>query len=155
MKLISSPLRIIPLVLGLFFLSFVALWFAFQNAIGPFSHDMLYVPDYPGAQQAQVWTEPNPDKWCCFNGPYKRVTFVTSDTPQQVFTFYKNKLRNRLHEDWRVDTAYLAHQPDDMLEIIGFGRRRISPPMYIFTVKVEHTSRQLEVTVERSVEPGI
>jgi hypothetical protein len=155
MKSFSSPLRIIALVLGLIFLGLLALLFAFRNAIGPFSHDMLYVPDYPGAQQVQVWTKPNSSDWFSWPEPYKRVTFVTSDTPAQVFTFYKDKFRSRSwFEDWRVDTP-LTTQSGDRLEIVGFGCEDVSAPIYVVIVRTKTHNGSVQVTVERSAQPGM
>ena len=124
------------------------------DPIEPVTFDMLYVPDYPNAQQVQVWTKPNADDWANMAEPYKRVTFVTSDTPQQVFTFYKDKLRSRNPvEDWRVDTAP-TRQSGDTLEIFGWALISESPPMFIFTVRAEQGNDALQVTIERYTQAG-
>lgn len=172
MKFFSSPSRIILFVSGLLLVGCGALLSTWYYEIGPFGHDklnvsdnsstqqmhnpMLYVPDYPGAQQVQVWTEPDPGPYYSAHEPYKRVTFVTPDTPQQVFTFYKDELRGRLTEDWRVDQSP-TEQSGDTLRIIGFGRQKVSAPMFIFTVRVgvQEGDRARHVTVERSYSPGM
>ncbi|MEP6774906.1 MAG: hypothetical protein ABJA50_04860 [Chloroflexota bacterium] len=128
----------------------------YVNPAGPFGHDVvetMYVPDYPNARNLEVpvqedlktlnWTE---DK------PYKVVTFVTTDSPDQVFAFYVDKLLNRPFEDWRSNTI---EQGPASFSIIGFGRERISPPMYTFIVTTEQKQGLTYVKVERHFFPGM
>lgn len=83
--------------------------------------------------------------------PYKIATFVTGDTPDEVFAFYKDSLRYRIWEDWHVDSAV---QKPYSLDITGRGRGGISAPFYYFRVKTENSGGLTHVTVERSYEHG-
>jgi hypothetical protein len=66
----------------------------------------MYVPDYPGAQNTQLLVQEDPQhtNWSA-NRPYKVVGFSTTDSADQVFAFFKEKLLARSFEDWRSNTV--------------------------------------------------
>jgi hypothetical protein len=147
--------RILLAVAGLLIVA-LGLFSMYLFTAGPLGRnvtDVMYVPDYPNAQNVEVpvqedlktlnWAE---DK------PYKVVTFVTTDSPDQVFAFYTDKLLNRPFEGWRPDTI---EQGPASFSILGFGAERISPPMYTFIATTEQKQGLTYVKVERHYFPGM
>ena len=113
----------------------------------------MYVPEYPGSQNAQVLVQQDPlHSEFLSSKPYKVSTFVTSDSSDQVFAFFKDKLLNRPFEDWR---ANMIMQTSASFSIVGFGRSRMSAPMYTFVVTVESKTGFNYVRVERYFFPGM
>lgn len=133
------------LILGLFLL------YMYLNELGPFGHDVMYVPDYPGAQNVLVLLQQDPRQMdFSTSEPYKVVTFVTTDNPNQVFAFFKDKLLSRPFEDWR---PYMVEQTLSSFRIVGFGPGPIGAssggPMYTFVATTEQKNRLTHVRVER------
>jgi hypothetical protein len=120
---------------------------AYLSEIGPFGHDIMYVPDYPGAKDQAVLVQQDPAQMDFFaNEPYKVVTFTTTDKPDQVFAFFKDKLLHRPFEDWR---SYMIEQGPASFRIYGFGRRQVSAPMYTFLATTEQKDGLTHIRVER------
>ena len=156
MRLLGSPKRIILILLSLIPLVLCALvvWGISLAAppapVGPRAHDLMFVPDYPSAQQVQVMTT-TVRPFDPYN-PYKTVKFDTTDSPDHVFAFYKDALRHRYYEDWGVDDA---RETFASLHVFGFDQSDISPIMFQFDVKTTQSGNLTHVTVELSYVPGM
>jgi hypothetical protein len=102
MRVLFKPILLAVAGLLIVALGLLLMYLFTVGPLGRNAMDVMYVPDYPNAQNVEVpvqkdlktlnWTE---DK------PYKVVTFVTTDSPDQVFAFYTDKLLNRPFEGWR------------------------------------------------------
>ena len=109
-------------------------------------HDLMYVPEYPGAQRIQVLVQIDPTKTHLkYDEPYKVVTFTTTDKPEEIFIFLRSGLVSRYWEDWR---PYLAEQGPSLFRIRGSGRG-VSPPMYTFVATTVQQEGLTYVRVER------
>jgi hypothetical protein len=124
----------------------------YRNYLGPFEYDEMYVPDYPSAQSIEVTIDNSEKVHWSGAKPYKIVTFITGDIPDQVFAFYKDKLLSKPSDGWRPN---MIEQGPALFRIVGFGREETSPPMYMFTVTTEQKQGLTEVRVERYHFPGL
>jgi hypothetical protein len=140
------------LVLGLSIAGFVL---ARESAPSePQTIDLTYVPEYPGAQQVQSYTaEKDKEGFYKPNAPYKTVTFLTTDTPDRVFAFYKESLKQQQFPDWHLDSSI---QLTNLLDVSGtIQAMRIGTPVYYFRVQTEQKNGLTHVTVQRSYQPGM
>src|SRR3954452_15295835 len=135
----SSRQPRIALLVVVFLMSCLCMLIAgIEFGLGPFALDKTYVPEYPGAQQAQVFTGAQIATVIPFvnaNAPFegwtdKVVTFVTTDSPQRVLALYRDAIGRRILERWESDTN--AH-PAESLWLYSFGRSS----MYRFRVDTE------------------